>query len=339
MAQQIYHRNAKTNEHVRLFFQENPEKQTKSELATRFNVSNNTVYEWQIRADTKDRSSRPHHINYSLSEVEKSLIVSIRSNTWLPLDEIYEMMMAGNPSISRSSVYRTCRTHKINNVPEEKKEQAKKFKAYKPGYLHIDVSYLPKLEGKKQYLFVAIDRATRFMYYTIYEHKTAENAQKFLNECIDFFPFVINYVLTDNGLEFTNRLIISKKGDPCKKPSKMDETCAENNIEHRLTKPSTPQTNGMVERVNGTIKNNTILRNQYQTLNQMDDDLMAFLVYYNLYRRHGSLRKELHVKTPFDAIEKWYQLEPELFTTKPSDFKTKILNLSPQNDQLSTTTL
>jgi hypothetical protein len=32
-----------------------------------------------------------------------------------------------------------------------------------------------------------------------------------------------------------------------------------------------------------------------------------------LSRRHGSLRKELNVKTPFNAIEKWYQLKPELF--------------------------
>jgi hypothetical protein len=27
----------------------------------------------------------------------------------------------------------------INKVPQEKRDIAKKFKAYKPGYLHIDV--------------------------------------------------------------------------------------------------------------------------------------------------------------------------------------------------------
>jgi hypothetical protein len=41
-------------------------------------------------------------------------------------------------------------------VPQEQKEQAKKFKEYKPGFLHIDVTYLPKLDGQKYYLFVAI---------------------------------------------------------------------------------------------------------------------------------------------------------------------------------------
>jgi hypothetical protein len=54
---------------------------------------------------------------------------------------------------------------------------------------------------------------------------------------------------------------------------------------------------------------------------------MKFLLFYNLYRRHGSLRKELNVKTPFDAVEKWFILTPELFKQNPTDFKNKILNL------------
>jgi transposase InsO family protein len=77
-----------------------------------------------------------------------------------------------------------------------------------------------------------------------------------------------------------------------------------NNIKHRLTKPSTPKTNGMVERANGTIKNNTIKINEYNNKDEMQNNLLKFLMYYILYRRHGSLRKELNVKTPFDAIEK-----------------------------------
>jgi hypothetical protein len=45
----------------------------------------------------------------------------------------------------------------INRVPQEKKQQTSTFKEYEPGYLHIDVTYLPKLAGKKQYLFVVVD--------------------------------------------------------------------------------------------------------------------------------------------------------------------------------------
>jgi transposase-like protein len=77
----------------------------------------------------------------------------------------------------------------------------------------------------KYYLFVAIDRAARTLYYKVYDAKTAENAELFMNECLVFFPFGITHVLTDNGLEFTNKLIKSKNGEYCKKESKLDEIC------------------------------------------------------------------------------------------------------------------
>ena len=96
------------------------------------------------------------------------------------------------------------------------------------------------------------------MYYKIYDNKTAINTQEFILEAMDFLPFNITHILTDNGLEFTNRLLKSKKGEPCKKASLLDEICLKENIEHRLTKPFTPKTNGMVERLNKTIKENTI---------------------------------------------------------------------------------
>lgn len=53
---------------------------------------------------------------------------------------------------------------------------------------------------------------------------------------------------------------------------------------------------------------------------------MRFLIHYNLYRRHGSLRRELKVKTPFNAVEKWYELDEKIFKQKPKDFKNKILS-------------
>ncbi len=56
-------------------------------------------------------------------------------------------------------------------------------------------------------------------------------------------------------------------------------------------------------------------------------NLLKFLMYYILYRRHGSLRKELNVKTPFNAIEKWFEIKPEIFLQKPDEFKNKVLSL------------
>lgn len=325
--QQIYHSNAKTNVNNREQIQKCTSA-SNEELATRFNVSNQTVSKWRNRDFVQDASCCPRNIKYALTELETALVISIRRSSWLPLDEVYEMLLEQNIAISRISVYRCLVKNGINKVPQEQKDKAKKFKAYQPGYLHIDVTYLPKFNGKSDYLFVAIDRATRTLYYEIYDDKTAKSTEDFFDKCLEFFPFVITHILTDNGIEFTNRLIMSKKGNLCTKDSLLDIKCNENQIEHRLTKPATPKTNGMVERVNGTIKNNTILKNEYKDKSQMNDDLIQFLIYYNLYRRHGSIRKELNVKTPFQAVEKWFILKPEIFRVSPEEFKNKILNLN-----------
>ena len=267
--------------------------------------------------------------------MEQGLAISIRKTTWLPLDEVWETLLSVNPNITRSSIYRTFCRNEINRVPQKEREKAKKFKEYEPGFLHIDVTYLPNFDGQKNYLFVAIDRATRTLFFKVYDAKTSENAKIFMDECLAFFPFEITHVLTDNGLEFTNRLIKSKKGNLCEKLSKLDEVCEKNNIEHRLTKPNTPKTNGMVERANGIIKNGTILKENYADIyiehsrnkEEMNSAFMAFLFYYMLYRRHSGVRKELNVKTPFDAIEKWFEINPKIFKENPLQFKNKILYL------------
>lgn len=323
--QQVYHSNAATNLNIRLQIQNNSA--SNSDLATRFCVSEQTISKWKNRDFIQDASCSPLKIEYALSDIEKALIISLRKSSWMSIDEVWETLLVENPKISRSSVYRVLVKENINVIPAEKKEKVKKFKEYDPGYLHIDVTYLPKFKGQSYYLFVAIDRCTRAMIYRVYENKTADNTEDFMDKCFDFFPFYISHILTDNGLEFTNRLLVSKKGNKCTKLSKMDVKCQENRIEHRLTAPFTPKTNGMVERVNGTIKNNTILKNKYEDAKEMNIDLAKFNAYYNLYRRHGSLRRELKVKTPFQAVEKWYGLKPELFKKTPTEFKNTILNL------------
>ncbi len=321
---QVYHSNATTN--IRLRFEINKSNESNIILAERFNVSQNTIIKWKSRNGFEDKSSRPLKIQYSLSEIEMLIAVELRVMTWWALDEITEAVNPEEPEKIRSAVYRTFVREGINKVPVKEKEKAKKFKEYDPGYLHLDVTYLPKINGKKYYLFVAIDRATRTLYYKVYEAKTSVNAESFMKECIEFFPFDISHVLTDNGLEFTNRLLKSKKGNLCQKLSKLDVVCSDNEIEHRLTKPFTPKTNGMVEKANDIIKNGTIKKTKYDSVQQMKEDLMQFLIHYNIYRRHGSLRRELKVKTPFNAVEKWYEFDEKIFKQKPLDFKNKILS-------------
>jgi transposase InsO family protein len=102
-------------------------------------------------------------------------------------------------------------------------------------------------------VFVAIDRATRLVFISIMRRKTAAAARNFLDEVAKAAPFVISTVLTDNRKEFTNRLFGSRAKDSSGE-HELDLLCDSLGIEHHLTKPRTPHTNGMIERFNGRLE-------------------------------------------------------------------------------------
>jgi len=144
---QIYHSNAKTNQHVREIIQKSD--LANVELANMYNINVQTVSKWRNRDYQEDKSSKPNTIHYALSDLDKELIRVVRTLAWMELDDLVDCVSQNIPKANRSNVYSTLRAFGINRVPQEQKEHAKKFKEYKPGFLHIDVTYLPKLDGVK----------------------------------------------------------------------------------------------------------------------------------------------------------------------------------------------
>src|SRR3954468_8118990 len=105
--------------------------------------------------------------------------------------------------------------------------------------------HLPKLrtadgELRKRYLFVAIDRRSRFVHLAVKDDETEASARTFLEAALTAFPFQVTHVLTDRGSCFT--------------AEGFEKLCRARGIEHRKTRPYTPRTNGMVERFNGRIQ-------------------------------------------------------------------------------------
>jgi transposase InsO family protein len=105
-------------------------------------------------------------------------------------------------------------------------------------------------ETSRRYLFLAIDRATRWVFIRIYKSKTAANARRFLRDLERACPLRILTILTNNGKD---RMFGLRKRAATGK-HEFDQLCADLNIEHRLAPPQHPQTNGMVERFNGRIE-------------------------------------------------------------------------------------
>ena len=109
----------------------------------------------------------------------------------------------------------------------------KTFKDYEPGFIHIDIKYLPQMpdETSRRYLFVAIDRATRWVFMHIYADMTEKSSVDFLRRLKSASPIKISRILTDNGSQFTDRFATKDK-----KPSgkhAFDVACASIAVEHR----------------------------------------------------------------------------------------------------------
>jgi len=307
------HSNATTNMKQRRFFRQSPKSCRK--LADICHVSPATVCKWKGRDDQQDRSSRPRKIHYAFSPEEEKIILSLRDQG-LTLDALVRAVVKVLPDAERASIHRLLSRKGVSRLPQyqkEKRENPGKFKEYPPGYLHIDCFYLPKIGGRRKYCFVAVDRATRLAFLQVYDNLTKESAVDFLGLCMWFYPFFVHKILTDNGLEFT--LANYKRwGSPAKGPHFFDEVCAACGIEHRLTRPYTPKTNGLVERMNGLIQEGTYKMHRYPGYPELIDGLHQWLAIYNLRRQHSAIGG----KTPYEKVCDWYAQRPDLFIKDPT---------------------
>ena len=94
---------------------------------------------------------------------------------------------------------------------------------------------------------------------------------------------------------------------------RFDMICQANGIEHRLTKPNHPWTNGQVERMNRTIKDATVKRYHYDDHAQLERHLALYIDAYNTARR----LKTLKGLTPAQFIWREWQTNPDLFHREP----------------------
>jgi hypothetical protein len=221
-------------------------------LAERYNVTVATTRKWKGREDVQDRSHRPHTLCTTLTPAQEVLVVELRRTLLLPLDDLLAVTREFiNPSVSRSGLDRCLRRHGVSDLKslqpkvEGEAQPVKTFKDYEPGFLHVDIKYLPQMpdETQRRYLFVAIDRATRWVYLRTYRDQSEASSSDFLRRLARSAPMRIKNVLTDNGSQFTDRFT-SQARTPTGKHV-FDQTCASLGIEHRLCPPRHPQTKAL----------------------------------------------------------------------------------------------
>ena len=229
-----------------------------------FGVSRRTIYRWIKRYDgtlesLKDKSHRPNHHPNEHTEQEIKLIKDFKKNNketglvvlWVKLRRAgYTRTVQGLYHIMvRLGIYKKAPSKRKSQQPPEVP-----IATYPGERIQIDVKYVPRESmskelkeiGEKFYQYTAIDEYTRLRYtYYCKEHNTYESTI-FLNRLIKYFPFKIELVQTDNGFEFTNKLIWNAFNR--NKKTMFENRLEELKIKYVTIRPHTPTQNGKVER-------------------------------------------------------------------------------------------
>jgi len=311
---QVLHGSATTTEAIRRTIQHS--QASLRALARRYGINPKTVAKWKKRGSVADLPTGPREPKSTVLSIgEEAIVIAFRRHTLLPLDDCLYALQPTIPHLTRSSLHRCLQRHGISRLPQVEGDtpDRRKFKAYPIGYFHIDIAEVRTEEGKL-YLFVAIDRTSKFAFVELHEKADRPTAVRFLEALIAAVPYRLHTVLTDNGIQFAD-LPRNRDGWTARyRVHRFDQICRANGIEHRLTKPNHPWTNGQVERMNRTLKEATVKRYYYETHDQLRSHLADFVTAYNFARR----LKTLNGLTPYEHICQAWTKQPDRFTLDPT---------------------
>ena len=323
---QVLHGSATTTQAVRRAIQRS--EASVRALALRHGISPTTVQKWRRRQTTDDATMGPRQVQSSVLGVEQeAVIVAFRRHTLLPLDDCLYALQSSIPGLTRSSLHRCLQRHGISRLPltEGEKPGRKRFKAYPIGYFHIDIAEV-RTEVGKLYLFVAIDRTSKLAFAQLHEKATRQVAADFLHALVEAVPYRIHTLLTDNGVQFAHTGSEESGGEDTQTSWRARQqvrtgrchafgyACEKHRIEHRLTRPHHPWTNGQVERMNRTLKEATVHRYHYASHDDLRGHVQLFLDAYNHARRLKALRG----LTPYEFTCQAWTREPDRFRIDPS---------------------
>lgn len=220
--------------------------------------------------------------------------------------EIKEILKQKDYSVAPSptTIYNICRKYGLNKLKKSEKVERRKIIMSKIGELvHIDCHQLSKgitiaEPDKIYYLLGVLDDYSRTCWVELMEDKKSLTVMfavlKSFNMLKHRYGIEIETVMTDNGAEFG-----SGKHTKNKEEHPFERLLMEMEMKHVYTKPYRPQTNGKIERFWKTLKEDFTEDSLFKDKEDLKDELLGFIAYYNEHRPHSSLNG----KTPIDMCK------------------------------------
>ncbi len=261
-------------------------------VAEELHVTRQTVYTWKARyerfgidgllKERKKRQDTPH--NKTTPEIAQ-LVINTAETYWQDgvealADHIQRLYTL---SINPTTVYRILKREGVrygdHHPRTTKRWKIQLYSHQVPGWeLQMDTKY-PFGYKQGRVIYTIIDDATRWVYAWTYTTANAENTLDFIKRVQLYVPFNIQKIRTDQGKEFSARVV--------------RQYLADSGIEHRLNTPYCPEENGKIERFHRTLSEKCVV-GMYpgDSLDVLQYKLTLFLHYYNYQKRHRGLGME-----------------------------------------------
>ena len=184
---QVRHGSATTTHAVRAAIQRS--QASLATLSRELGINQKTVAKWRKRQTVEDLKTGPKEPRSTiLTEAEEATVVAFRRHTLLPLDDCLYALQPSIPHLTRSALHRCLERHGISRLPDVGGDKPKrhKFKRYPIGFFHIDIAEVQTAEGKL-FLFVGIDRTSKFAVTQLVDKAERKTAWEFLQHMLEAF--------------------------------------------------------------------------------------------------------------------------------------------------------
>jgi transposase InsO family protein len=235
----------------------------------------------------KFKSRRP------CEELEKKVIeLRKRGNNKYEIASIISGQKDNTFKLSASGVYNICKRYGLNRMRPEMREQKRKIIKERMGQLgHIDTHYLSKHiirnQTQKLYIVAIVDDYSRVAWAEIIESidslSVMFGAMRCLNVLKAHYHIQFEEIISDNGSEFGNRDAKNKMNHP------FERLLIEMSVKHRYIQPYRPQTNGKAERFWRTMEEDLIIDTDFDSIEELKEELLQYMYYYNHERPHQAL--------------------------------------------------
>lgn len=244
--------------------------------------------------------------------------------------------------ISRSTICHVLRNRRRNGKRRRKElnPHRRRYELVIPGQrVQVDVKYVPELiNGQRAYMYVAIDECTRWRYAHAYPALNENNTESFLESMKQSFPFPIHCIQTDNGREFTFRLL-DEHWRLNNRRHAMELWCQRNGIKHRTIPPGAKELNGKVERSHRVDEQYFYWRAPTDSVERLNQRMSAWIRFYNTQRPHGGLSYQTPAEKLEERLKALSGADVAMLTPELEDLRFKFLRSIPKSYRAEDTQL